>query len=420
MMDKRHRAGRRIVAMLGAVCAAVFLLEGLARLTLDPAAAGVNDTLLRHSNFFQRDAQLGWLPRPRVEGTDPYDNRLIPFRTNSLGWRDKEYSLAPAASHSRIAVFGDGFTWGLHVQDNDVYTEILESLLPQTEVINLGVPGFAIGQEIDYFKRAALPYHPDTVLLAFSVDNIYTADGKLIQKDLDRTTQPVNTSPQETAAPSGNPILAMKQVLQERSAFYRWGRGQLTTNRTLVNLLSQAGLREPLGGVESLPPSLQPVLKQPPASITALMTLVETRLLELHRLLADQEIRLIIVLVPSKSSVDRHAFDEAVALTRLRDDEFDLDQPYRRLEEFAARHRIELVNPLSRFRAAHTTDNPLYLAHDKHFSAKGHAVFAQELYRYLTQEMPSPSTSLETQLAIHIPALDNTKDAASHLSPGHP
>lgn len=261
MIEKVQTAKGWAVTMLAVACLAGFLLEGLARITLDPVAAGMNDTLLRHSNFFQRDEQLGWLPRPQVEGTDPHDNRLIPFRTNSLGWRDKEYPLASAGLHNRIAVFGDGFTWGLHVPDQDVFTEVLESLLPQTDVINLGVPGFAIGQEIEYFKRAALPYHPNTVLLAFSVDNIYTADGKLVQKDLNRLTQPVKNTPDESAAPSGNPVLAMKQYLQEHSAFYRWGRGQLTTNRTLIKILSQVGLREPLGGIESLPPGLQPGLK---------------------------------------------------------------------------------------------------------------------------------------------------------------
>lgn len=144
-----------------------------------------------------------------------------------------------------------------------------------------------------------------------------------------------------------------------------------------------------------------------------LMTLVETKLLELQGLLAEQGIRFIIVLVPSKTSVDQHAFDEAVALTRFKDDDFDLDQPYRRLEEFAALHRIELVNPLNRFRKLNNPDDSLYLTHDKHFSSKGHAIFAQELYQYLTQEVTSLSAPQNNRPTKHTTVHYDNRHTAS-------
>ena len=107
-----------------------------------------------------------------MEGEHPYYDRVIPFHTNSRGWRDREYPLEATASTQRIVVLEDAFTWGYRVRDREVYPEVLESLMEKTDVINLGVPGFATDQELQYFKRAWLPYHPDTVILGFYLDNI--------------------------------------------------------------------------------------------------------------------------------------------------------------------------------------------------------------------------------------------------------
>ena len=230
-----------------------------------------------------------------------------------------------------------------------------------------------------------MPYHPDTVILGFYLDNISEADGKLVNQALARPAEePANTI-QQNNEPAAGPVLRLKRYLKLHSALYRWGQEQLTTNRILVKILASAGLREPLGGVESLDISLLPSLMHAPASIVPLLALAKAKLLELHRLLTEQGIRFIIVLIPSETSIDRRAFDQAIALTQFDRNDFDLDQPYRLLEEFAKTNKIELINPTNVFRQIHSADDSLYLVHDKHFSPKGHQVLAQEIYRYLTK-----------------------------------
>ncbi len=388
--------GAKAVFMLGTCCLTLLVFEALLRLSHEPVTSGTNDIMLRRSSFFQRDDQLGWLPRPHMAGEHPYFDRVIPFHTNSRGWRDREYPLETNSSTTRIVVLGDAFSWGYHVSDQEVYPKVLESLMEQTDVINLGVPGFATDQELQYFKRTALPYHPDTVILAFYVDNFYEADGKLVNQALARPTEESSNSAQQSNEPAAGPVLRLKRYLKDRSALYRWGQEQLTANKTIVKMLSRAGLREPLGGAESLDVSLLPALKHVPASIAPLMGLAEAKLLELDRLLTERGIRFIIVLIPSETSIDQRAFDQAIALTQFDRDDFDIDQPYRLLEEFAKTNNIELINPTDAFRQIHRADDSLYLVHDEHFSPKGHQVFAQEIYRYLAQDdsyIASPSTS---------------------------
>ncbi|OGW49281.1 MAG: hypothetical protein A2V62_04060 [Nitrospirae bacterium RBG_19FT_COMBO_58_9] len=393
--------GLKAALILGTCCLILLGLEARLRLSHEPIAIDTNDILLRRSSFFQRDEQLGWLPRPQMAGEHPYYGRTIPFHTNSHGWRDREYSLEDNSRTTRIVVLGDAFSWGYYVRDQEVYPKVLESLLEQTDVINLGVPGFATDQEIQYFKRTALPYQPDTVILAFYLDNFYEADGKLVRQALASPAEEPSKAPQSQSEPVTGPVLRLKRYLKGHSALYRWGQEQLATNNTIVKMLSRAGLREPLGGIESLDVSLLPALKDTPDSIAPLIQLVEAKLLELDRLLTERGIRFIIVLIPSEASIEQRAFDRAIAPTKFDRDDFDLDQPYRLLEEFAKRNAIELINPTDAFRAIHRADDSLYLVHDKHFSPKGHQVFAQEIYRYLAQDdtyiaRPAPSTREES------------------------
>lgn len=400
MFSIRSRSPK--AALIVGICCLVLLgLEARLRLAHEPLATDTNETPLRRSSFFQRDEQLGWVPRPHMAGEQTYYGRAIPFHTNSRGWRDREYPLEANSYTTRIVVLGDAFSWGYHVKDQEVYPKVLEALMDQTDVINLGVPGFATDQELQYFKRTALPYQPDTVILAFYLDNIYEADGKLVHQTLaSPAEEPTKTAQPHNALATG-PMLQLKRYLKDHSALYRWGHEQLTRNNTIVKLLSRTGLREPLGGIESLDVSLLPALKDTPDSIAPLIRLTESKLLELNRLLTERGIRFIIVLIPSEASIEQRAFDRAIAPTQFDRDDFDLDQPYRLLEEFAKRNTIELINPTDTFRAIHRADDSLYLVHDKHFSPKGHQVFAQEIYRYLAEDdtyiaKPAPSTGEES------------------------
>ena len=94
-----------------------------------------------------------------MEGEHPYYDRVIPFHTNSRGWRDREYPLEATVSTQRIVVLGDAFTWGYRVPDREVYPEVLESLMEKTDVIT---PGSArlrhrSGTPIFQTSRVALP-----------------------------------------------------------------------------------------------------------------------------------------------------------------------------------------------------------------------------------------------------------------------
>lgn len=375
------------VLVIGACGVTLLLLEGVFRFNYEPVGAQMKDFRLVRSSFFQRDKQLGWIPRPQIAGEHPYNGTMVPFHTNSRGLRDREYPIQRARGTTRIVVLGDSYTWGYRVRDEEVYPEVLESLLENVEVLNLGVTAYATEQELLYLKREGLQYHPDIVLLAFCLNDFDEADGKVLRRALAETAVPnpvlaKNADPE----PSGL-FLHLKRWINERSVLYGWIHDRINTNRTLVKFFVKIGLKGPLAGIEELDVNILPALKPAPVFLNPLIELAKSRVLELRDLLAAQGIRFIVVLVPSPQSVDAELFGQSIAFTRFEPEDFDLDQSYLLMEDFAKINHIELINPLESFRRSHHSLASLYLVRDMHFSPKGHQIFAQEIARYLRESI---------------------------------
>ena len=111
--------------------------------------------------------------QPGCEVTSHGYSQWIPayeVRINNAGFRDQAYSPDKTADTYRILILGDSFTFGHGVDNDEVYTEVLERLLNQHsrtatfEVLNLGIPGAGTDTEYFAFQRYS-NYHPDMILL---------------------------------------------------------------------------------------------------------------------------------------------------------------------------------------------------------------------------------------------------------------
>src|SRR5271166_2128813 len=109
----------------------------------------------------------GWAVTPDVNNMTPFGKGKF-VNTNSKGLRGKtEYDYSRAPGRRRILVLGDSFTFGTDVSDDETYSHYLESALPNTEVLNLGVQGYGQDQMLLYLKEEGVKYHPDVVILGF-------------------------------------------------------------------------------------------------------------------------------------------------------------------------------------------------------------------------------------------------------------
>jgi len=108
--------------------------------------------------------------------------KLVEFKTNSRGLRDKEYSLRKPPETFRVAVVGSSFTFGSGVEIEDTYHSILEDRLNKEtgdlryEFINFGVGGYTTRNKLATINYKALNYDPDLIL--FVLDGSQFTDKK--------------------------------------------------------------------------------------------------------------------------------------------------------------------------------------------------------------------------------------------------
>ncbi|HTL46541.1 MAG TPA: SGNH/GDSL hydrolase family protein [Verrucomicrobiae bacterium] len=108
----------------------------------------------------------GWTPVANLKDKPAFYNKVL--STNSRGLRGKrEYAYEKPAGKVRILAVGDSFTFGEDVSDNEVYTHYLEHLIPNAEVINIGVHGYGHDQMLLYLKEEGIKYKPDILFLGF-------------------------------------------------------------------------------------------------------------------------------------------------------------------------------------------------------------------------------------------------------------
>lgn len=113
---------------------------------------------------YEHDPLLGWRPKKNEERTF-LGSRLISLRHNNLGFRDHDHL---QKTRPRVLFLGDSFVWGFDVEASERFTERLQRMLPETEVLNLGVSGYGTDQEWLLLKSEFDFYEPDLVAVVFT------------------------------------------------------------------------------------------------------------------------------------------------------------------------------------------------------------------------------------------------------------
>ena len=116
--------------------------------------------------FDVHDPLTGWRSKPGLRDMQVFDNKIL--NTNSKGLRGtREFSYEKTPGVTRILILGDSFTFGDEVSDHETYSHYLQTLLPDTEVINFGVHGYGHDQMLILLQEEGTRYMPDIVILGF-------------------------------------------------------------------------------------------------------------------------------------------------------------------------------------------------------------------------------------------------------------
>jgi len=119
-----------------------------------------------------RQLNIGKFARPSTDAALYYE--LAPDRNgvNHAGYRGPLYPEEKPDSVRRVVAVGNSTAFGLGVKDADTYLRRLETMLNEiadrpVQVVNLAVPGYNTGQELEMLRARGLRFHPDLVILGY-------------------------------------------------------------------------------------------------------------------------------------------------------------------------------------------------------------------------------------------------------------
>jgi lysophospholipase L1-like esterase len=166
----------------------LLVLEGAVRLARLPVGTvQINRATVRRSDDPRLRFELrpGGVARAEVE-----------YRVNQLGLRGPETTIEKPPGVRRIAVLGDSIAFGYWVSDGQGFARQLETLLrdgssagERIEVLNFGVPGYNLEQEIEALREKALRFSPDLVVVLFclnDLEGLFSYEFGLVQERSER------------------------------------------------------------------------------------------------------------------------------------------------------------------------------------------------------------------------------------------
>ena len=130
----------------------------------------------RHTKY---DPDLGWVNEANVHIRDMYGPGVY-LRTNGQGFRaNYDFEAAVPNGKYRIICSGDSFTLGFGVDNDHTWCQLLASLDPRFETLNMGQGGYGADQMYLWYKRDGAKFEHQVHLLAF-----ITADFDRMQSDM--------------------------------------------------------------------------------------------------------------------------------------------------------------------------------------------------------------------------------------------
>jgi hypothetical protein len=116
---------------------------------------------------YRYDPELGWAPIPNASSIVT-NARSVHAQNNSLGLRDSEFSLDDKPT---ILFLGDSFVWGLDVEANERFTDLLKPRISGYKILSAGVSGYGNDQEFLLLKQLWPKVRPAVVVLIFCIQN---------------------------------------------------------------------------------------------------------------------------------------------------------------------------------------------------------------------------------------------------------
>ena len=112
---------------------------------------------------------FGWALRPGVTEIIRWRDKAIEIRHTAQGIRGSQVisEQRPPWAKRRLMFVGDSVLYGLGSSDHETFPALLKATLPNTEIINTGVPGYGTRHELAVIDIWGEKLRPDLIVIIF-------------------------------------------------------------------------------------------------------------------------------------------------------------------------------------------------------------------------------------------------------------
>lgn len=164
----RPGPGRTLVGIGLAAALGFLLVEGCSSVLVSMRDAGDDG----RDRFAEYDPRLGWVSLPSFSSPD-YWARGVGLHTNRQRFRGREDVPASSGGRPRILCLGDSFAFGDGVADESTWCHLLGMDPDGPETVNLGQPGYGMGQTYLRYRSVADSLDHTVVLFSFIIEDVW-------------------------------------------------------------------------------------------------------------------------------------------------------------------------------------------------------------------------------------------------------
>lgn len=340
--------------------------------------------------LFAYHPALGWhfIPNKTARVVSPGEFEGM-VRINSAGMRDGECAEEKSPGARRIAVLGDSFVSNLDVREREVFTEVMETLLPPTwQVLNFGVNGFGPVQCRLLLEERVIRYRPEIALMLVFIGNDFDDNGGALDWISGYARPKAKLAPDgevriETA-PSPSPA-------RPESAG-DWGRGRGDDPWRLRDAYKRFVLyhfvRDRLYYTfrVSIMPEMRLCRKSLSPEAARSYALMEGVIAEFGDFCRRRGIEPVVVIAPTIAQVRDGAYWARMKRKcRLADRDYDLEKPCRFIGEVCRRRGLRSLDLTPALRARARAGDRLYYRRNRHWDRAGNRLVAETICRYLVE-----------------------------------
>lgn len=291
-----------------------------------------------HSKFY--------FNKPYLEQQFEDDEYVAYYRTNCQGYRiDKLTNADDSIKACDWLFIGDSFTQGGQVDYEQLFTTLVYKRFPNKVIVNAGISGAGVYEELNYYKSMGRSLRPKKVFLQLGVFNDFL---DVVEHNA-----------------------TFKDYLTEKSALYRY----LSYHIGQSDEMPLGRWMEPFfvnrqdnidGNILYKPTSEKKELDK---------QRMRDAIAEFKKLVEQDGGELVLLLLPSKEQVSPSMLKETLKACKLNESDIDLMAACRLCEEIAKSNNLKLIDMYEDFKTAAFP----FFEIDEHLNTIGHELIAERL-----------------------------------------